>query len=59
MMTPTDRSIAALIASAVVNALGAPTEFMKRSQIDALVSTNGMCTFLELDAPGRLPPCPE
>ncbi len=50
-MTPTDRCTAALIASAVGDALGAPTEFMTRSQIDALIGSKGVRTFLES------PPC--
>lgn len=45
--SPSDRCSAALIASAVGDALGAPTEFMTRSKIDALVGTNGVRTFLE------------
>lgn len=49
MHTPssTDRCTAALIASAVGDALGAPTEFMSRHAIDDLVGARGVRTFLE------------
>lgn len=47
LLSPADRIRASLIASAVGDALGEPTEFLKRHEIDALVDARGVRTFLD------------